>query len=130
MTEKRDGWRFFPSYSSACGALGRDGVKVNAVSFVYYQTADGVYAAPLSEGAAIREAACIPSAIPTQWIPVGENQPARDPQADEVLAATITGHVVATHPSRIDMLYKDAKRNGEECFYTHWMTMPKAPDVK
>lgn len=61
------------------------------------------------------------------WIPVSNGCPPYNPQADEVLAATITGHVVATHPSRIDMLYQDAQRNGEDSFYTHWMPMPKGP---
>lgn len=51
-----NGWKFFPSYSGACGAFGRDGVKVNAVSFVYYQAVDGIYAMPLSETEAAREA--------------------------------------------------------------------------
>lgn len=49
-------WKFFPSYTNACGAFGRDGVKVNAVSFIYYQATDGIYAMPLSEESAMRDA--------------------------------------------------------------------------
>ena len=48
-------WKRYGSYAEACGTLGRDGVKVNAVSFVYYQCVDGIIAMPLSEDAAIRQ---------------------------------------------------------------------------
>jgi hypothetical protein len=46
---------------------------------------------------------------------------------EDVIAATITGHVMAVHPSRIYLLYKSAKENGEECFYTYYMPMPPYP---
>lgn len=52
------GWQRFPGYFSACGALGRDGVRVDGVSFIFYQLKDddGIVALPLSESEAIRAA--------------------------------------------------------------------------
>lgn len=62
------------------------------------------------------------------WIALSERLPDWNPQSDEVLAATLTGHVVVAHPNRIQSLHADAKRTGEDCFYTHWMELPKHPD--
>jgi hypothetical protein len=46
---------------------------------------------------------------------------------DEVLAATITGHVITAHPTHIRSRHADAIQNSEDCFYTHWMPLPKGP---
>jgi hypothetical protein len=45
-------WRIFRGYEQACGALGRDGVKVNSVSFIYYQRDHSIIAMPLAESTA------------------------------------------------------------------------------
>lgn len=62
-----------------------------------------------------------------EWIPVADGQLPRDTNGGEVLAWTITGHGMATAPSRIRSLHAEARTNGEDCFYTHWMPMPKGP---
>ena len=59
------------------------------------------------------------------WTPVAAGQLPRGD--DDVLAATTTGHVIPAHPTRIRQYHAEAQQNGEDCFYTHWMTMPKGP---
>lgn len=68
-----------------------------------------------------------PSATPCSgWILLSERRPKWDAAADDVLAYTLTGHVVAAHPNRVNMLW-ETRHHGEECFYTHWMPLPKGP---
>ena len=59
------------------------------------------------------------------WIKVEGGQL---PRGDgDVIVATITGHVITAHPSRIRALHSEAQQTGEDCFYTHWMPLPSVP---
>lgn len=59
------------------------------------------------------------------WGPVADGELPRG--IEDVLVWTITGHCLAAHPSQIRALHAEAKNSGEDCFYTHWMPMPKGP---
>jgi hypothetical protein len=61
------------------------------------------------------------------WVACSERMPEYGPNNDDVLAYTLTGHVITVHPNRIHTLRESAKRDSEDCFYTHWMPLPKGP---
>lgn len=67
-----------------------------------------------------------PASENAEWIATSERRPEWGPQHDDVLAYTLTGHVLAAHPNRVHMLW-ETRADGEDCFYTHWRPMPKGP---
>lgn len=60
--------------------------------------------------------------------------PPLDPPAQKILVVVNSGphstrkpYVDATYPSHIVADFKDSKRLGEWCIFTHWMPMPELP---
>lgn len=78
--------------------------------------------------ATILEAAAALRAYVNDWVKVSERRPKGDPSSNDVLAATITGQVVAVHPVRINVAWS-SRQDGEECYYTYWKLMPSHPFI-
>lgn len=58
------------------------------------------------------------------WIAVGDRLP--EENAGDVLYATKNG-VSTTDAGHIRNIYQDARRNGEQCVFTHWRPLPQPP---